>query len=130
MPVILLVCVLVLLGASLFFARLLTGSFNEVVRVTRTFAAGDLRMDIEVTTDDETGQALSAMKEMGTKLRSIIAQVHDGATAVSSASPQLSSSAAELSRSTSEQAASAQETTARREALTGSISPTAHQRRH
>ena len=125
MPVILLVCVLVLLGASLFFARLLTGSFNEVVRVTRTFAAGDLRMDIEVTTDDETGQALSAMKEMGTKLRSVIAQVHDGATAVSSASSQLSSSAAELSRSTSEQAASAEETTASLEEINASISQNA-----
>ena len=125
MAIILLASVAALSAASLILARLLTRSFDQVVRVTRELAGGDLRIDVEITSADETGQALSAMKDMGAKLRSVITQVHDGAMAVSSASSQLSSSASELSRSTSEQAASAEETTAGLEEINASISQNA-----
>jgi methyl-accepting chemotaxis protein len=129
MAAILLASVALLSTASLLLARLLTRSFDEVVRVTRDLADGDLRVDVEVTSGDETGQVLSAMKDMGAKLRSVIMQVHEGATAVSSASSQLSSSASELSRSTSEQAASAEETTAGLEEINASISQNAENSR-
>jgi methyl-accepting chemotaxis protein len=125
MAAILLASVALLSAASLVLARVLTRSFEEVVRVTRTLAGGDLRVDVAITSRDETGQALSAMNEMGAKLRSVIGQVHEGATAVSSASSQLSSSASELSRSTSEQAASAEETTASLEEINASIAQNA-----
>lgn len=115
----------VLLIASLLFARRITESFLEVVRVTRSFADGDLSLSVAARSGDETGKVLTAMQEMGEKLRTVIGQVHEGATTLSSASSQLSSSASELSQSTSEQAASAEETTASLEELSASIAQNA-----
>jgi methyl-accepting chemotaxis protein len=116
---------LLLVVASLFFSRIITNAFAEAVRVTRAFADGDLTAEAAAAADDETGQVLQAMQEMGAKLREIIGQVHEGATTLSSASSQLSSSASDLSQSTSEQAASAEETTSSLEELNASISQNA-----
>lgn len=114
-----------LIAGSLYFAQTITRSFEHVVGVTRAFAEGDLTLDLVVHSQDETGQVLTAIRDMQAKLRSIIAQVHEGATALSSASSQLSSSASELSQSTSEQAASAEETTSSLEEINASIAQNA-----
>jgi methyl-accepting chemotaxis protein len=120
---------LLLVRASFWFARQITRPFLEVVRVTRAFAEGDLTLSIERGNNDETGQVLKAMQQMGEKLRSVIGQVHEGAITLSSASSQLSSSASELSQSTSEQAASAEETTSSLEEINASISQNAENSR-
>ncbi len=121
--------VIALIGASIYSAQAITRSFQDVVRVTRAFAEGDLTTEIAVTAADETGQVLEAVQEMQKKLHSVIAQVHEGASALSSASSQLSSSASELSQSTSEQAASAEETTASLEEINASIAQNAENSR-
>jgi methyl-accepting chemotaxis protein len=119
------VIVIALAAGSIYLAQTITRSFREVVRVTRAFSEGDLALDLTITTRDETGQVLEAIRDMQTKLRSVIAQVHEGASALSSASSQLSSSASELSQSTSEQAASAEETTSSLEEINASIAQNA-----
>jgi methyl-accepting chemotaxis protein len=120
---------LLLVRASFWFARQITTPFLEVVRVTQGFADGDLTLSIARGNNDETGQVLKAMQQMGDKLRGIIGQVHEGATTLSSASSQLASSASELSQSTSEQAASAEETTSSLEEINASISQNAENSR-
>ena len=120
---------LLLVRASFWFARQITTPFLEVVRVTQGFADGDLTLSIARGNNDETGQVLNAMQQMGDKLRGIIGQVHEGATTLSSASSQLASSASELSQSTSEQAASAEETTSSLEEINASISQNAENSR-
>jgi methyl-accepting chemotaxis protein len=120
---------LLLVRASFWFARQITAPFLEVVRVTQAFADGDLTLSIARGNNDETGQVLNAMQQMGEKLRTVIGQVHEGATTLSSASSQLASSASELSQSTSEQAASAEETTASLEEINASISQNAENSR-
>jgi methyl-accepting chemotaxis protein len=118
-----------LIVASMYLAQAITRSFQDVVRVTRAFAEGDLVTEITAQAGDETGQVLEAIREMQAKLRSVIAQVHEGASALSSASSQLSSSASELSQSTSEQAASAEETTSSLEQINASIAQNAENSR-
>ncbi len=120
---------LLLVRASFWFARQITTPFLEVVRVTQAFAEGDLTLSIARGNNDETGQVLNAMQQMGEKLRTVIGEVHEGATTLSSASSQLSSSASELSQSTSEQAASAEETTSSLEQINASISQNAENSR-
>ena len=124
-PAIIIFFAIALLAASLYFARQITDSFLEVLRVTRAFADGDLTIEVPPGGGDETGRVLDAMRDMVRKLRAVIGQVHEGATSLSSASSQLSSSAAELSQSTSEQAVSAEETTASLEEINASISQNA-----
>jgi methyl-accepting chemotaxis protein len=119
------VIVIALAAGSIYLAQTITRSFQEVVRVTQAFSEGDLALDLKITTRDETGQVLGAIRDMQSKLRSVIAQVHEGASALSSASSQLSSSASELSQSTSEQAASAEETTSSLEEINASIAQNA-----
>jgi methyl-accepting chemotaxis protein len=125
LPLMIAAFAILLVAASLLFAKQLTASFLEVLRVTRAFADGDLTIDVPHGGADETGQVLRAMKNMVEKLRTVIGQVHEGATALSSASAQLSSSASDLSQSTSEQAASAEETTASLEEINASIAQNA-----
>lgn len=115
----------VLLAASIMLTQTITRSFQDVVRVTRAFAEGELTQEVTVTSRDETGQVLDAVRDMQEKLRSVITQVHEGASALSAASSQLSSSASELSQSTSEQAASTEETTASLQQINASIAQNA-----
>ena len=71
--------------------------------------------------DDETGQALSAIQRMAVRLREVIAQVRDGAEAIGAASRQVASTAQALSAGTSEQADSVNRTSAQLQQMSASI---------
>ena len=63
------------------------------VEVANRLAKGDLSVEIEVTSNDETGKLLAAMKIMTENLRSIIGKVADTSTQVAAAANQLHSTA-------------------------------------
>lgn len=127
--VIILLCVSLLIGASLFITRAVTKPLGEAVRVANALAGGDLNSRIEVTSRDETGQLMSAMKEMSEKLSQIIGEARSGAIALSSAAAQVSSTSQSLSQGTSEQAASVEETTSSLEQVGASVSQNAENSR-
>ena len=52
--------------------RSITGPINAAVKVAQTVAAGDLTSLIEVTTKDETGKLLQALKDMNDSLLGIV----------------------------------------------------------
>jgi methyl-accepting chemotaxis protein len=106
---------------SLVVARVIAGPLNNAVRVTDRIAEGDLTVDIEVETQDETGRLLAAMQRMVGKLSQIMGEVREGASALASASAQVSSSSQSLAQGTSEQASSVEETTSSLEQMTASI---------
>jgi len=113
-----------LLGAAiaLWVTRSITKPINEAVAVANQLAEGDLNARIEVTSSDETGKLLQAMKNMVGKLSLIITDVRSAADNLSSASEEVSATAQSLSQASSEQAASVEETSASIEQMSASIS--------
>lgn len=115
--------VAILLGALI--AYLITASIkrplNEAVLVSNRLAEGDLAVNVDVTSKDETGQLLSAMKNMVEKLREVATDVRVVADNVASGSQELSASAQQLSQGTTEQAASIEETSSSMEEMTSNI---------
>ena len=115
--------VIVLLASALAYliTRSLTRPLSQAVAVANELAKGDLTTRITVTGKDETGQLLSAMHNMSTKLSEVIAEVRGATDNISSASEQVSSTAQSLSQTSSEQAASVEETSASIEQMSASV---------
>ena len=113
--------VLLAFGFAFWVTRSITRPLNDAVGVANQLAAGDLTATIEVTSSDETGQLLQAMKNMVGKLSQIIGEVRGSADALSSASEEISATAQSISQATSEQAASVEETSASIEQMSASI---------
>ncbi|HJT51032.1 MAG TPA: ATP-binding protein, partial [Nitrosospira sp.] len=62
---------------SLMFNRAIFQPLEEVVRISRSVAAGNLRQEIEVRSKDEIGQLMQAVKEMRDSLVETIRQVRE-----------------------------------------------------
>ncbi len=73
------------------------------VDTANRIAGGDLTGEIDVTSEDETGQMLTAMKTMSGKLKDVIADIKQASASVASGSTQLSSSSEEITRTMNEQ---------------------------
>lgn len=127
---VLLVSLAIFIPIATYIARLTRRSLGDAVRIARSLADGALAIDIEVTTRDEAGAVVSAMKEMAQKLSLVIREVHAGAAAVTGASAQISASATQLSQATSEQAAAAEETSTSLEQMGSTIRQTADNSRN
>lgn len=101
---------------AMIMARWLTQSITRplitAVQVARAVASGDLRSEITVTSSDETGQLLLALKNMNTSLSGIVHRVRSGTNAIATATHQIAAGNLDLSSRTEQQAAALQETTA------------------
>jgi len=69
-----LTAVALVLGALLAWAisRSITRPLNAAVKVAQTVAAGDLSSRIDVSSQDETGQLMQALKDMNASWPSVI----------------------------------------------------------
>jgi len=113
----------VLLGglAAWLITRSITRPINQAVKVAQTVAAGDLTSHIEVTSKDETGQLLQALKDMNNSLSKIVGQVRSGTDTIATASSQIAAGNLDLSSRTEEQASSLEETASSMEELTSTV---------
>ena len=127
--VVLALCVAIVAVASLYVAKTTAAPLAEAVRIAQALAGGNLGVDIHVSSSDEAGQVLGAMKQTFGKLAEVIGEVHEGASSVTAAASQISASASQLSQATSEQAAGAQEMTSELEQMKASIGQTAEHSR-
>ncbi len=128
---------LVLLGGSMAVAALF--AFRLSAQVSRPvvaladaaerIAAGDLRVDVAVTSSDEVGILQRAMKAMAEGLSQVISEVRGGAESLAGAAAQLSATSSSLSQGTGEQAASVEETTSSLEEMSASITQNAENSR-
>ncbi|MGV1099553.1 methyl-accepting chemotaxis protein [Thiovibrio sp. JS02] len=123
------------LAIALYMTNSITRPLAEAVEINRKLAEGDLCVEMQVNRKDEIGQMLFAMREMVTKLRTIVNDVQEGAggvlamandvntssAQVSSMSQQLSSSSEELSQGTTEQAAAAEQSSSAMEEMAANI---------
>jgi len=121
--VIVLSVVAVMLSAiiGIFITRSITGPLSEAVQIAQTVASGDLTSRIKVTSKDETGYLLQALKDMNESLVNIVGQVRTGTDTIATASSQIASGNLDLSSRTEQQASSLEETASSMEELTSTV---------
>jgi methyl-accepting chemotaxis protein len=125
--------VLVGIGAAILLAILITlfvvGSITRplatAVGLLEHVAQGDLTHDVAVTSTDEVGQMLEALKRMMDNVRNTVRDVTSASTNVATGSEEMSSTAEQLSQGSTEQAAAAEETTSAMEEMASSIQQSA-----
>ncbi|WP_255575797.1 methyl-accepting chemotaxis protein [Duganella violaceipulchra] len=71
------VIVVLTIGAGIYITLSITRPISQAVTAAETLARGDLNLDIQVKSNDETGQLLAAMKHMIVKLREMIESQRD-----------------------------------------------------
>jgi methyl-accepting chemotaxis protein len=101
--------------------RGITRPLGLAVDAARRVANGDLSSNIQVTSRDETGDLMAALKAMNESLSRIVRDVRDGCESIASASSQIAQGNADLSQRTEEQAASLEQTAASMEQLTSTV---------
>jgi methyl-accepting chemotaxis protein len=115
------VSVLLSIGIGFVIARSITRPLRESVDAANRLSEGDLTVNIDVDSNDETGQLKSAMKRMVENLSRTIAQVREASNALSQASDEISGTAQSLSQGSSEQAASVEQTSSAMEQMSASV---------
>ena len=112
-----------LFGAAMswLLARSITVPIDAAVKVAQTVAAGDLTSEIVVTSSDETGQLLSALKAMNGNLVDIVGKVRSGTDLIANASGEIAGGNLDLSSRTEEQASALEETASSMEELTSIV---------
>jgi methyl-accepting chemotaxis protein len=118
---ILVLALVISVGIAYFMSGMIVRPLKNAIAVAGRIAGGDLGGNIEVSSKDETGQLLAALKRMNESLQKIVSEVRASAEALSSASEEVSSTAQSMSQASSEQAASVEETSASVEQMTASI---------
>jgi methyl-accepting chemotaxis protein len=101
--------------------RSITQPIRRAMHVAETVASGDLTSRIDVTTRDETGKLLDALKAMNTSLVRIVHQVRESSDSIATGSGQIATGNHDLSQRTEEQASNLQQTAASMEQLTGTV---------
>ncbi len=99
------IIIAVVLG--LYISRMITAPLNEAVRVATAIGAGDLNVDVRVTSGDETGRLMQALRTMVDNLRNIINQVSATSSQVAAASSQLHATAERIATGAEEVVAQA-----------------------
>jgi methyl-accepting chemotaxis protein len=124
-----LLCLGPMIVASWYVARIVTRSLLEAARLANELSQGNLTEQVEVYSNDETGQMLQALKDMSKRLSQTLSEVKASAGAVASAASQVAAGAQTVSQGTSEQAASVEETTSSLEEMSASITQNAENSR-
>jgi len=109
------------LAMAVAMARIVSGQLKIAVELAQTVAAGNLSSHVEVTSRDETGQLMQALKDMNASLGSIVGQVRQGTDTIATASSQIAAGNQDLSSRTEQQASSLEETAASLEELTTTV---------
>ncbi|MDQ5909538.1 MAG: hypothetical protein QG599_1633 [Pseudomonadota bacterium] len=114
---------------AVFIAFLITRSITRplitAVTVSELIANGDLTIDIEANSLDETGQLLHMMKTMATQLKAIVGEVNQATSAVNLSALEIAQGSTDLSQRTEEQAAALEETASSMEELTSTVKQSA-----
>ena len=112
--------VLALISASLII-RTITRNLDSAVQVAETVAQGDLRSHIEVTSKDELGRLMLALKGMNNNLLSIVGRIRESSESIATGATQISTGNNDLSQRTEEQASNLQQTAASMEELASTV---------
>lgn len=101
--------------------RSITVPLHAAVEVARVVANGDLTNDVVVTTSDETGQLMTALKNMNGNLARIVSDVRNNTETIAIASREIAAGNLDLSSRTEHQANALQATSASLQTLTTTV---------
>ena len=101
--------------------RAIVRPIEQAVKIAGAVAQGDLTQTIEVTSTDETGRLLQALKDMNDSLVRIVGQVRTGTDNIATASGEIAAGNLDLSSRTEQQAGSLEETASSMEELTSTV---------
>jgi len=127
-----LACVLAAGGAMAlgwYLSQCITVPLTRAVRLAESVAAGDLRSDIVVDRQDETGQLLAALRQMNGSLSTMVGSVRQTADGIANASSEIATGNADLSNRTEQQAAALQQTAASMQQMTETVQQNAESSR-
>ena len=111
--------------AAWFITRTISVPIAEAVRIAQTVSAGDLTSRIEVTTKDETGQLLLALKAMNQGLVKVVSTVRSSSDSIATGAGEIAAGNQDLSQRTEEQASNLQETAASMDQINSTVQSTA-----
>ncbi len=94
-------------AGGLFIARAITAPLKTAVSKANAIGAGDLTVDIEADSADETGQLLATLGRMAANLRGTMARVADTSDQVAAASNQLHATSDQIATGAEEVASQA-----------------------
>ncbi|MCQ4347266.1 methyl-accepting chemotaxis protein [Pseudomonas stutzeri] len=112
---------ILLLAIRFALIALVVRPVNEAVGHLQRLAKADLSQPIEVSSQNEVGQLLAAMREMQDSLARIVASVRDASGSILVGAQQIATGNADLSSRTEQQAASLEETAASMDQLTATV---------
>jgi methyl-accepting chemotaxis protein len=99
----------------------ITRPVAKALMIANTVSTGDLTSRIEVTSTDEMGQLLQALKAMNESLVQTVVVVRTGTETIATGSSQVASGNQDLSSRTEQQASSLEETASSMEELTSTV---------
>ncbi|HJV74632.1 MAG TPA: methyl-accepting chemotaxis protein [Noviherbaspirillum sp.] len=106
---------------GLMIIRSVTEPLRKAVSVAGQIASGDLTAKIEVTSKDETGRLLQALKNMNQSLAQIVSDVRTGTDTIATASGQIAAGNLDLSSRTEQQASALEQTAASVDQLNNTV---------
>ena len=115
------IAVVIGMGFGWWITGSITRPIHTAVEVAQSISSGNLDNHIDVSSADETGQLMQALKEMNDSLNNVCSQVRAGTDTIATASCQIAAGNMDLSSRTEEQASSLEETAASMEELTGTV---------
>nr|WP_315231241.1 methyl-accepting chemotaxis protein [uncultured Albidiferax sp.] len=121
---------LLAVGLAYGLTRSITQPIGRAVQVAQTVASGDLTSHIDVTSRDETGQLLTALKAMQASLFQVVGTVRIGSETVSHASAEIAGGNQDLSSRTEQQASALEQAAASMEELSSTVAMNADNARH
>ena len=117
-------CAMAVLGGAALawlLSMAVTRPLARAVTLAEAVAAGDLRTRIDVTSTDETGKLLAALKAMNGSLVTMVDGVRQSADGIATASSQIASGNQDLSSRTEEQANALQQTASSMAQMTSTV---------
>ena len=112
---------LLVVACAMLLKRSIVRPLSAAIDVARRVAKGDLGTEVKVTSTDEAGQLLAAMRDMTGSLRGLVDNVMRSGAAIDTASGELARGNQDLSSRTEQQASSLEETASSMEELTSTV---------
>jgi methyl-accepting chemotaxis protein len=117
--------VVVVLSAVVLFVlvrRMVTGPLQEVHTAASQIAEGDLTVQLHQHSDDEIGQMVQAINQIGAGLAGVVSSVREGSESVANASSEIAQGNQDLSVRTEQQASALQQTSSSMVTLSQTVS--------
>jgi methyl-accepting chemotaxis protein len=114
-------CIVLGIVLATWLARIVATPLRQAVHVASCVAQGDLTVQIEAQSKDETGQLMASLKAMNAGLQRVVSQVRNGTETISTAADQIATGNTDLSHRTEEQAGSLEQTASAMEELTATV---------